>query len=85
MDELSKAVECHEKHQTNHVFFDPIAEYMEELYTLVFQFHFHYEDQIHSKFPWSSQYHGYFGFECSQELQILDKTNDWLHWKFHVV
>ena len=85
IDELSKAVECHEKHQKYHVFFDPIAEYMEDFFNPVLQFHFHYEDQIHSKLPWSSQYHVYFGFKCNQEVQMSDKINDWLHWKFHVV
>ena len=29
MDELSKVVEFHEKHQIDHVFFDPIVDYME--------------------------------------------------------
>ena len=42
--EFSKAAECHEKHQTDHVFFDPIADYMEDFYSLDFQLYFHYEE-----------------------------------------
>ena len=52
--ELSKVTKCYEYHKKDHVFFDPIAEYMEAFYSPVFQFHFHYEDQIHYKLPWSS-------------------------------
>ena len=84
MDELSKAAKCHEKHQTDHVFFDPIVEYMEEFYSPDFQFYFHFEDQLHLMLPWSFQYHVYFWFKHSQEIQVLDHINDWLHWKFHV-
>ena len=56
MDELSKAAECHEKHQIDHVFFDPIADYVERFYSLDFQLYFHYEDQMHLMLPWSFQY-----------------------------
>ena len=44
MDQLSKAAECHEKHQTDHVFFDPIADYMERFYSPDILLYFHLED-----------------------------------------
>ena len=31
--ELSKTAECLENYQTNYVFYDPIADYMEEFYS----------------------------------------------------
>ena len=83
-NQLSEDLECYDDHQNNHVFFDPISEYMENLCTPVFHFHLHYEDQVHYKLIWSSHYHGYFEVECSQEPPISERTIDWLHWKFHV-
>ena len=74
--ELSKVIECYEYHKKYHVFFHPIVEYMEDFFSPFFQFHFHYEDQIHSKLPWSSQYHVYFGFKCNQEVQASNQIND---------
>ena len=82
--EFSKGIECYEDHQTDHVFFDPIAEYMEDFHSPYFQLYLYYKDQIHFMLPWSFQYHAYFWFKCSQEVQMLDKINDWLHWNFHV-
>ena len=82
--ELSKAAEYHKKHQTDHVFFDPIAGYMERFYSLDFQLYFHYEDQIYLMLPRLFQYHVCFCFKHSQEIQMSDQINDWLHWKFYV-
>ena len=50
--ELSKAAECLENHQTNYVFYDHIADNMEEFYSSNFQLCFHYEDQIQLMLPW---------------------------------
>ena len=83
-NQLSEEVECYDDHQNNHVFFDPISEYMAKLCTPVFHFHLHYEDQVHYKLIWSSHYHGYFEVECSQEPPISERTIDWLYWKYHV-
>ena len=74
--ELSKATKCLENNQTNYIFYDPIADYMEELYHPDFQLYFHYEDHIHFMFPWSFQYPVYFWFKCSQEVQVSDQIND---------
>ena len=49
--EFSKDAECHEKHQTDHVFLDPIVDYMEEFYSPNFQLYFHYKDHIHLMLP----------------------------------
>ena len=51
-NQLSEDIECYDDHQTNHVFFDPIVEYMAKLCTPLFHFHLHYEDQIHYKLLW---------------------------------
>ena len=83
-NQMSKDIECDDDHQNNHVLFDPITEYMAKLCTLVFHFHLHYENQIHHNLIWSSHYHGYFEVECSQEIQVSDHIDDWLHWKFRV-
>jgi len=83
-NQLSKDIECYDDHQHNHVFFDPISEYMDKLCTPVFHFHLHYEDQVYYQLIWSSHYHGYFEVECSQEPPISEKTIDWLYWKYHV-
>jgi len=83
-DQLFEDIECYDDHQNNHVFFDPISEYMAKLCTPVFHFHLHYEDQVHYKLIWSSHYHGYFEVECSQEPPISERTIDWLYWKYHV-
>ena len=83
-NQLSEDIEYYDDHQNNHVLFDPINENMENFCTLVFHFHLHYEDHIHYKLICSSHYHGYFEFECNQEIQVSDQINDWLHWKFHV-
>ena len=81
--ELSKTAECLDDYQTNYVFYDPIANYMEEFYSPDFQLYFHFEDQLHLMF-WSFQYHVYFWFKHSQEIQVSDQINEWLHWNFHV-
>ena len=83
-DQLSEEIECYDDYQNNHVFFDPISEYMAKLCTPVFHFHLHDEDQIHYKMFWSSHYHGYFEVKCSSEPQISEKTIDWFQWMFHV-
>ena len=57
---------------------------MEEFYSPVFQFYFYYEDQLQFQWQWSSQYHSFFEFQCSKKTQISDKTDNWLHWKFHI-
>ena len=84
MYEWSKVAEFHEKLQTYYVLYDSIADYMEKIYNSDFQLYFHFEDQLHLMLPWSSQYHVYFWFKHSQEIQVSYQINDWLHWKFHV-
>ena len=74
--ELSKATEYHKKHKTNHVFFDPIVGYMERFYSLDFQLYFHYEDYIYLMLPRLFQYHVYFFFKHSQDIQVSDQIND---------
>ena len=59
--ELSKTIECLENYQTNYVFYDPIADYIEELYIPTFQLFFHYEKQIHLLLPLSFQNIVFFG------------------------
>ena len=44
-DQFLEVTEYYEDHQADHVFWDPIAEYIEEFYTPMFQFYFFYEDQ----------------------------------------
>ena len=51
-DQLFEDIECYENHQTNHVFFDPIADYMEKIYCLGFQLYVHLEEQLHLMLPW---------------------------------
>lgn len=72
----------YKNHQADHAFWDPIAKYMEEFYSPVFQFF--YEDQRQFQWQQSSQYHVGPKLRCSQRNPISDKTNDWLHWKFHI-
>ena len=75
-------LESYKNHQADHAFWDPIAKYMEEFYSPVFQLS--YENQKLFQWQWSSQYHNGFELQCSKKTQISDKTNDWLHWKFHI-
>ena len=75
-------LESYKNHQADHVFWDPIADYMEEFYSPVFQFF--YEGQRQVQWQWSSPYHSGSELRCSQRNQTSDKTNDWLHWKFHI-
>ena len=72
----------YERNQADHVFWDPVADYMEEFYSPVFQFF--KEDQ--RQFQWQRSSHYHIGSELrdSQRNQISDKINDWLHWKYHV-
>jgi len=81
-DQWLEVTRCYEDHQADHVFWDPIARYMEEFYSPVFQFF--YEDQRQFQWQWSSQYHNCAELRCSKKTQMSDKTNDWLHWKFHI-
>ena len=83
-NQLCKDVEYYDDHQHNHVFSDPVSEYMDKLCTPVFHFHLHYEDQVYYELSWSSHYHGYVEVACSQEPPISEKTIDWLYWKYHV-
>lgn len=53
-DQLAQP-KSYENYQADHVFWDSIAKYMEEFYSLVFQFF--YEDQRKFQWKWSSQYH----------------------------
>ena len=76
--------ESFENHQTNHVFFDPIAEYMEKIHCSGFQLYVHLEEQLHLMLPWLFQYLVYLCFKHSKEIQVSDQIDDWLHWKFHV-
>ena len=82
IDDKFAQPESYKNHQADHVFWDPIAKYMEEFYSPMFQFF--YEDQRQFQWQWSSQYHNVSELQCSQKTQISDKTNDWLHWKFHI-
>ena len=50
--ELSETTECLDNYQTNYVFYDPITDYMEELYSLNFLLCFHCENQTHFMLPW---------------------------------
>ena len=50
-DQLFEDIECYENHQTNHVFFDPIADYMEKIYCSGFQLYVHLEEQLHLMLP----------------------------------
>ena len=43
-NQLSKDIECYDDHQTNHVFFNPIVDYMEKIYYSGFQLYFHIEE-----------------------------------------
>lgn len=87
-------LESFKERQADHVFWDPIADYMEEFYSPVFQLF--YEDQrpalsfrkqssYAGPFQWQLSHH-HIGseFQCSLRNQISDKTEDWLHWKFHI-
>ena len=80
----SKVLECHEKFQTHYVFYGSITDYMEKIYGSDLQLYFHHEDQIYLMLPRLFQYHVYFFFKHSQEIQVSDQINDWLHWNFHV-
>ena len=75
-------LESFKEGQADHVFWDPIADYMEEFYSPVFQLT--YEDQRH--FQWQLSSHYYIGAELRdrQRSQMSDKANNWLHWKFHI-
>ena len=83
-DQLFEDIECYENHQTNHLFFDPIADYMEKIYCSGFQLYVHLEEQLHLILPWLLQYLVNFCFKHNQRIQVLDQIDDWLHWKFHV-
>ena len=83
-NKFSEDIECYENHQTNHVFFDPIADYMEKIYCSGFQLYVHLEEQLHLMLPWLFQYLVYLCFKHSKEIQVSDQIDDWLHWKFHV-
>ena len=83
-NQLSKEIECYDDYQTNHVFFDPIADYMEKIYCSGFQLYVHLEEQLHLMLPWLFQYLVYLCFKHSKEIQVSDQIDDWLHWKFHV-
>jgi len=74
--------ESYKENLADHVFWDPIADYMEEFYSSVFQFS--YKDQRQFQWQRSSHYHIGSELRCSQRNQISDKTEDWLHWKFHI-
>ena len=78
MDEnqFSEDIECYDDHQSNHVFFNPIADYMEKIYCSDFQLYFHLEDQLHLMLPRLFQYNVYFFFKHSQEIQVSDQIND---------
>lgn len=54
--------ESYKNHHANHVFWDPIAKYMEEFYSPVFQFS--YENQKPFQRQWSSQYHSDSELRC---------------------
>jgi len=84
-DKLFEDIECYENHHTNHVFFDPIVDYMEKIYCLDFPLYFHLEDQLHLMLTQLFQYHVYFFFKNVQGIEASDQINDWLHWKFHVL
>ena len=83
-DQLVEVTGCYENHQTNHVFFDPIANYMEKIYCSGSQLYVHLEEQLHLMLPCLLQYLVYFCFKHSQEIQVSNQIYDWLHWKFHV-
>ena len=74
--------ESYKKNQADHVFWDPIADYMEEFYSPVLQFT--YKDQRQFQWQRSSYHHISSEFRCSQRNKISDKIEDWLHWKFHI-
>ncbi len=69
-DQLFEDIECYENHQTNHVFFYPIADYMEKIYCSGFQLYVHLEEQLHLMLPWLFQYLVYLCFLC--EWRSLD-------------
>ena len=75
-------LESYKEKQADHVFWDPVADCMKEFYSPVFQFF--KEDQRQFQWQWSSHYHIGSELRCSQRSQISDKTEDWLHWKFHI-
>ena len=83
-DKLFEDIECYENQQTNHMFFDPIAEYMEKIYCSGFQLYFHLEEQLHLILHWLLQHLVYFCFKHSQRIQVLDQIDGWIYWKFHV-
>lgn len=68
----SKVLEFHEKFQTDYVFYGSITDYMEKIYYSDFQLCFHLEDQIYLMLPRLFQYHVYFFFKHSQEIQVSD-------------
>ena len=82
VEDQSAQPESYKKNKADHVFWDPIADYMDEYYSPVFQFS--YKDQRQFQWQRSSHYHIGSELRCSQRSQISDKTEDWLHWKFHI-
>jgi hypothetical protein len=64
-------LESFKERQAEHVFWDPIAHYMEEFYSQVFQFS--YKDQ--RQFQWQRSSHCQIGSElqCGQRNQMSDK------------
>lgn len=68
----------------NYVFYDPIFDYIEELYSPNFQLFFHYEKHTHFLLPLSFQNIVCFWFNHNQGVQVSDQLIDWLYWRFHV-
>jgi len=71
-NQWSEDIECYDDHQNNHVFFERIAGYLEKIYCSDFHLYFHLEDQLRLMLPLLFQYHVYFYFKHSQEIQVLD-------------
>jgi hypothetical protein len=71
-----------ENQQLDHIFIDPVANYMELLFSITVQSCFLYNDQICNQLP--VHILALIFIKHDEETQSWDQLLGWLHWHFFI-
>jgi hypothetical protein len=74
-----------EDQQTDHVFIDPVADYMEGFFSLNFQPCFQCGNKMYYQFPLLLDFLVSILLKHNQTTILVEQLLDWLHWHFSII